>query len=246
MPAQIADGGAVRRVTEPRKGAELSDAEVDQRFYAIITDLVGTPTHLVGDTGEAAWHANTALWGGSSSDQDARCPLRFPGQYADAETGWHYNLYRHYDPQISRYTSPDPLGLDPAPNAYSYPRNPHTWTDPLGLLQCREAARRQALSDARVPDGAEPLEVRYTPSTTPGGRQILDENYQPVHFREEVHLNDRNELIVYQDHHTGHQFGDPNGVGDQPPHVHVRPYDDPRNGQIPGCQEHYYYDPSLG
>jgi RHS repeat-associated protein len=234
-----------RRGTYLRKAAEqLSDEEVDQRFYAIITDLVGTPTHLVGDTGEAAWHSNTALWGAGSPDEDARCPLRFPGQYADAETGWHYNLYRHYDPQVSRYTSPDPLGLDPAPNAYSYPHNPHTWTDPLGLLPCRQGARQQALRDAGVPDGAEPLDVRYTPSTSRGGRQVLDENYQPVYFREEVHLNNRDELIVYQDHHTGHQF--PDGVGNQPPHVHVRPYDDPRNGQIPGCQEHYYYDPSLG
>ncbi|MEV1011294.1 HNH/endonuclease VII fold putative polymorphic toxin [Streptomyces sp. NPDC049881] len=65
-------------------------------------------------------------------------------------------------------------------------------------------------------------------------------------FYEEVHINNRDELIVYQDHHTGHSYGDPNGIGDQPPHVHVRPYDDPRNGQIPGAEEHYYYDPSLG
>ncbi|MDT0309576.1 RHS repeat-associated core domain-containing protein [Streptomyces sp. DSM 44917] len=229
----------------PRSGPALTDAEVDERFYAIITDLVGTPTHLVSESGETAWRSDLTLWGGGH-DQEAQCPLRFPGQYADAETGWHYNLHRHYDPDISRYTSPDPLGLDPAPNAYSYARNPHTWTDPLGLTPCREAARRQALRDAGVPDGAEPLEIRYTPSTTPQGRQILDENYQPVQFYEEVHLNNRDELIVYQDHHTGHQFGDPNGVGDQPPHVHVRPYDDPRNGQIPGCEEHYYYDPSLG
>ncbi|WP_373312787.1 HNH/endonuclease VII fold putative polymorphic toxin [Streptomyces vinaceus] len=26
------------------------------------------------------------------------------------------------------------------------------------------------------------------------------------------------------------------------PHVHVRPGDDPRNGQIPGAEGHYYDD----
>ncbi|MGP3775624.1 HNH/endonuclease VII fold putative polymorphic toxin [Streptomyces sp. SDT5-1] len=28
-------------------------------------------------------------------------------------------------------------------------------------------------------------------------------------------------------------------------HVHVRPIDDTRNGQIPGAEEHYYYDRST-
>ncbi|KAB8168505.1 Rhs protein, partial [Streptomyces sp. 3MP-14] len=228
----------------PHGGGD-GDPDTDTRFWAIITDLVGTPTHLVDEEGETAWRSTSTLWGrtvGTGVD----CPLRFPGQYADDETGWHYNHYRHYDPEISRFTSPDPLGLDPAPNAYTYPRNPHSWTDPLGLTPCRAAAREQALRDAGVPDGAEPLDVRLTPATTPQGKQILDENYQPVMFHEEVHLNNRDEMVVFQDHHTGHQYGDPNGVGDQPPHVHVRPWEDQRNGQIPGCEEHYYYDPDLG
>jgi hypothetical protein len=42
------------------------------------------------------------------------------------------------------------------------------------------------------------------------------------------------------------QFGDLPGGLDQPPHVHVRPHENPRNGQLPGVEEHYYYDPALG
>ncbi|WP_181009056.1 RHS repeat-associated core domain-containing protein, partial [Streptomyces sp. SM12] len=60
-------------------------------------------------------------------------PLRFPGQYADPETTWHYNLHRHYNPHTARYTTPDPLGLTPNPNPHTYPHNPHTGTDPHGL-----------------------------------------------------------------------------------------------------------------
>ncbi|RNG18204.1 hypothetical protein EEJ42_27590 [Streptomyces botrytidirepellens] len=30
------------------------------------------------------------------------CSLRFPGQYADPETGLYYNYFRHYDPETAR------------------------------------------------------------------------------------------------------------------------------------------------
>jgi RHS repeat-associated protein len=106
-------------------------SEFDDRFYAIITDLVGTPTHLVDEAGHTAWHTTATLWGVSSAP--AQTPLRFPGQYADPETGWHYNYHRHYDPTVARYASPDPLGLAPSPNPHSYVRNPQVWIDPLGL-----------------------------------------------------------------------------------------------------------------
>jgi RHS repeat-associated protein len=82
--------------------------------------------------GRRTEHGERQLWGGD--DTDARfMPLRFPGQYADDETGWHYNYYRHYDPAIARSTTPDPLGLEPSPNPFGYPENPHLACDPLGL-----------------------------------------------------------------------------------------------------------------
>ncbi|WP_344325883.1 DUF6531 domain-containing protein [Streptomyces macrosporus] len=116
-------------------------AEVDRRFFAIVTDLIGTPTELVDETGEIAWHTRTTLWGTTTWNTDATAytPLRFPGQYADPETGLHYNYFRHYDPDTGRYTTPDPLGLAPAPNPVTYPHNPHVWTDPLGLAPCDES-----------------------------------------------------------------------------------------------------------
>ncbi|GAA2412902.1 hypothetical protein GCM10010420_47940 [Streptomyces glaucosporus] len=98
-------------------------------------DLVGTPTELIDEASEIAWHTRSTLWGTTTWNQNATAytPLRFPGQYADPETGLHCNLHRYYDPATARYTTPDPLGLAPAPNPATYPHNPHTWTDPLGL-----------------------------------------------------------------------------------------------------------------
>jgi RHS repeat-associated protein len=110
--------------------------EVDSRFFAIVTDLIGTPTELVDEEGDIAWRKRSTVWGITTRNRDARAhtPLRFPGQYADPETGLHYNLNRHYDPETARYVSADPLGLVPAPNPAAYVVNPHTWMDPEGLV----------------------------------------------------------------------------------------------------------------
>ncbi|WP_329584818.1 DUF6531 domain-containing protein [Kitasatospora sp. NBC_01250] len=119
----------------------LTDDEVDRRFFAIVTDLIGTPTHLLNPTdGTTAWQARTTLWGTTTQPKSATTttPLRFPGQYHDPETRLHYNLHRHYDPDTARYLTPDPLGLTPAPNPATYVHNPHTWSDPLGLFPCDE------------------------------------------------------------------------------------------------------------
>ncbi|WP_249221050.1 RHS repeat-associated core domain-containing protein, partial [Serratia rubidaea] len=59
-------------------------------------------------------------------------PLRFQGQYFDAETGLHYNRYRYYDPQTGSYISQDPIGLRGGLNLYQYVPNPLGWVDPLG------------------------------------------------------------------------------------------------------------------
>ncbi|MGW7657913.1 RHS repeat-associated core domain-containing protein, partial [Streptomyces tendae] len=118
------------RVTEA-----TTQHEIDARFFAIVTDLVGTPTELVDESGTIAWRTRSTLWGTTTwaADSTAYTPLRFPGQYFDPETGLHYNHHRYYDPHTARYLTPDPLGLTPAPNPATYVHNPHTWTDPLGL-----------------------------------------------------------------------------------------------------------------
>lgn len=110
----------------------------DARFHAIITDLTGTPTELVTSDGALAWQARTTIWGTplTAPPGEVDCPLRFPGQYADPETGLNYNFFRYYDPETARYLTPDPLGLAPADNPHNYVVNPLSWADPLGLEGC--------------------------------------------------------------------------------------------------------------
>ncbi|SFY50421.1 DUF6531 domain-containing protein [Streptomyces sp. F-1] len=244
--------------TERITSADTPQEEIDSRFFAIVTDLVGTPNELIDEQGHIAWRTRSTLWGTTawSTNSTTYTPLRFPGQYYDPETGLHYNYFRHYDPETGRYFTLDPLGIAPAPNPATYVRNPYTWADPLGLAPdvCPKVgpfgrdlagAKAKALSDAGIPEGAAPLEVNeFVPATTPewqGSKQLMGDDHKPIYYTEEVyeHPNGR-DLVVFQDHWFGHQK--PGEPGYQPSHVHVRPFEDTRNGQIPGCEEHYYYD----
>lgn len=108
------------------------------RVLGILTDFLGVPVAMVDAEGERVWSASHDTHGNLThleGDPDA-CPLRFPGQYADAETGLHYNRYRYYDPEAGLYLSPDPLGLSGGMRPYAYCGDPLTFADPLGLAAC--------------------------------------------------------------------------------------------------------------
>ncbi|KAF0847193.1 putative T7SS-secreted protein [Nocardia caishijiensis] len=115
--------------------AQSVEGPATSEFHAIITDLVGTPTELIDPTtAETTATATTTLWGKTTWQGTTSTPLRFPGQFHDPESDLHYNLHRVYDPHTARYLTRDPLGLTPAPNPNTYPHNPRTWRDPLGLV----------------------------------------------------------------------------------------------------------------
>ncbi|WP_067651850.1 RHS repeat-associated core domain-containing protein [Nocardia harenae] len=118
--------------------------DLDRRFHAIVSDLVGTPVELIDPTdARSVAAAETELWGRTRWIGDADTPLRFPGQLHDPETGLHYNQHRYYDPETGRYLSADPLGLLPAPNPHSYPGNPTVSCDPTGLTPCGKDAEER-------------------------------------------------------------------------------------------------------
>ena len=123
--------------TERTTLRDASQQEIDERFFAIVADLTGAPTELIAADGVLAGYQRHTLWGATVwHPSGATTLLRFPGQYADEETGLHYNYHRYYDPVTASYLTPDPLGLIPAPNPHAYVANPHVLTDPLGLAAC--------------------------------------------------------------------------------------------------------------
>jgi RHS repeat-associated protein len=138
--------GSVRPVTQTEQlGAGV-------RFFSFLTDQVGTPVDMVDAHGVVAWHATASLWGRAKPGRTGvSTPLRFPGQYADDETGLHYNVFRYYDPGTGRYLSQDPLGLVPAPNPVVYVPNPLCDSDPLGLGGCMSKSNAAVGDDVTPP-----------------------------------------------------------------------------------------------
>jgi RHS repeat-associated protein len=165
--------GTHRPLTQTNRSADgspITQLAQTPRFHAIVTDPAGTPTELVTPGGDIVWQHRTGSWGTPlpAPPDAADCPLRYPGQYADPETGLHYNFHRYYDPETSRYLAPDPLGLTPAANPSGYVHNPYTWSDPLGLAPKCPEARAKSATDKIIERAQE-------------GRIRKDSNYHP-HF----------------------------------------------------------------
>ncbi|ASY75413.1 hypothetical protein BJJ97_05515 [Pectobacterium polaris] len=118
------------------------DNEGDIRWFN--TDLNGAPLEMTDADGAVRWSGDYSSFGavnGQTQDSEGlrhdkpmeSQPLRYAGQYADDETGLHYNLFRYYDPTVGRFTTQDPIGLAGGINLYQYAPNPLGWVDPFGL-----------------------------------------------------------------------------------------------------------------
>jgi RHS repeat-associated protein len=211
----------------------LGVGSVDRRFFAIIADLVGAPTELVDAAGHVVWTHRANVWGQTvhEIEDSIDCPLRFPGQYHDPESGSHYNYRRYYDPALARYHSPDPLGLTPAPNPHGYVPNPTVEIDPLGLAPYN-------LDDVAARHGGVPVSQGFAFPTRRSARQAASEmvgdlgsQAQPIRasdFRGGPYwMKDSTQVIGRQnvsgtagwrDDFLGHTFPDGASMG---PHVNV-------------------------
>ena len=50
-------------------------------------------------------------------------PFRLHNQYADHETGLHYNFFRYYEPDAGQFVNQDPIGLEGGFNVYQFAPN---------------------------------------------------------------------------------------------------------------------------
>ena len=120
-------------------------------------DHLGTPQKMTDAAQQIVWDASYEPFGDASITKQAFYdnPLRFPGQYFDAETGLHYNWNRYMDPGIGRFLQSDPSGLDDGVNTYAYAgSNPISWFDPDGFSRRRggrgQPTTENAVSTAQV------------------------------------------------------------------------------------------------
>lgn len=128
------------------------DDATDSRLHALHTDHLGTPQLATDERQQVVWQARYSAFGlATIATQKITLNLRLPGQYFDAETGCHYNLFRDYDPTTGRYLQSDPIGLDGGFNTYGYVNgNPLGAIDVLGLAAQCPASCTPAQSSAML------------------------------------------------------------------------------------------------
>lgn len=118
-----------------------TQAVASSRIYYVHVDYLNTPRAVSDSSGTAVWRWDqTEPFGDSVPDNNPlglgifENPLRFPGQYADAETGLLYNYFRYLDQGRGQYTTFDPMGLRAGINGYAYVAGrPLSFTDRKGL-----------------------------------------------------------------------------------------------------------------
>ncbi|WP_307701657.1 RHS repeat-associated core domain-containing protein [Variovorax paradoxus] len=131
-------------------------AVINGATYAVHSDHLNTPRKLSNADGQPVWQWSYSAFGedkptiakrrfanldttpnpGTTSVSEVKFNLRYPGQYADEESGLFYNYFRSYDARTGRYSQPDPIGLGGGWNRFGYVSgNPLMFTDPEGLLE---------------------------------------------------------------------------------------------------------------
>ena len=129
-------------------------AVINGATYAVHSDHLNTPRKLSNDSGQPVWQWSYSAFGedkptiaknrfanldttpnpGTTSISEVKFNLRYPGQYADEESGLFYNYFRSYDARTGRYSQPDPIGLEGGWNRFGYvDANPLMFADPEGL-----------------------------------------------------------------------------------------------------------------
>ena len=78
------------------------DGESRQQTHYFHCDQIGIPKEMTDIHGNLLWYGEYTAWGRLKEEpkvtDGAYQPFRLQNQYADCETGLHYNFFRYYEP----------------------------------------------------------------------------------------------------------------------------------------------------
>lgn len=128
-----AAGAAVREFVRDDQGRPL--AQFDSAGLSFLHfDHLGSPRFATNAAQAIVWSWKEKPYGTGAVTGSVTVPLRYPGQYFDAETGITQNWHRDYHAPSGRYLESDPVGVKAGVNTYGYVGgNPLSYTDPKGL-----------------------------------------------------------------------------------------------------------------
>ncbi|MFJ5869518.1 RHS repeat-associated core domain-containing protein [Streptomyces parvus] len=126
-------------------GGTLNSMTRGGKNHYYLTDALGSVVAL---TDEAGTKVNTYAYSPrgvqrAAATEQVPQPYRFAGGYQDP-TGLYHFAARYYDPNIGRFTSPDPSGLEVNPYLYAQ-GDPVNLIDPSGLAACDNSVLKAAL-----------------------------------------------------------------------------------------------------
>jgi RHS repeat-associated protein len=106
-----------------------------ENIYFFHNDHLGSPQEITDIDQSVVWEiGDDPFSAGVPVTEQVSNNIRFPGQYYDEESDLHYNWNRYYDPELGRYITSDPIGMDGGMNTFSYVNsNPLRYVDPNGL-----------------------------------------------------------------------------------------------------------------
>ena len=83
-----------------------TEGESRQQILYFHCDQIGIPREMTDKDGNLLWFGNYTGWGRLKEEtkvtDSAYHPFRLQNQYADLETGLHYNFFRKYEPDAGR------------------------------------------------------------------------------------------------------------------------------------------------
>jgi RHS repeat-associated protein len=106
----------------------------DWEAFFFHNDHRGCPESVTDGQGQEVWRADVGAFGEIYDEEGSfDQPLALPGQYRDRETGLVYNYHRYFDPQLTIFLTPDPIGHLGGDQLYAFTADPITKGDLLGL-----------------------------------------------------------------------------------------------------------------
>ncbi|MGW0931896.1 RHS repeat-associated core domain-containing protein [Streptomyces sp. NPDC002644] len=149
-------------------GGTLNSMTTGGKSYYYLTDAIGSVVALTDDTGTKVDSYSYSPRGVTrATTEQVPQPYRFAGGYQDPTGLYHYEA-RYYDPNIGRFTSPDPSGQEKNPYLYAE-GDPVNRIDPSGLLSVGTALNQAVDGLGTITDAAAIGEF---------GAQMADGQYQ--------------------------------------------------------------------
>ena len=89
------------------------DGENHQQTHYFHCDQIGIPREMTDKDGNLIWFGDYTglchLKGETNVTSTAHQPLRLQNQYADLETGLHYNFFSYYEPEAGRLVNEETI-----------------------------------------------------------------------------------------------------------------------------------------